>query len=117
VAKYATLEFYANDTKPELDITLDDGDTTDPQPIDLTDVANVAIKVAKNFDAADNLFVGNCEIVGDPADGHIKYQFQSGELVRGGWLGEITLIYNDYKVLTVGHFKLKVLPDLPGVDY
>lgn len=111
------VEVYANDTKPYLVITLDDGDTTNPQPIDLTDVMVVFIKVAESFDAEANHFIGECEIVGDPADGTVRYKFKAGELVRGGWIGEISLLYNDYDVQTMGHFKLKVKPDLPNNAY
>jgi len=114
MAKLAEVEVYANDTKLYLEITLDDGDTTNPQPIDLTDVMYILIKVADSFDAETNHFVGECEIVGDPADGSIRYKFLSGELERGGWVGEISLVYNDYEVQTMGHFKLKVKPDLPN---
>ena len=113
-SKLAEIEVYANDTKPYLLITLDDGATTNPQPIDLTDVMYVLIKVAENFDADANHFVGECEIVGDPIDGSIRYKFKEGELIRGGWIGEISLVYSNYDVQTMGHFKLKVKPDLPN---
>jgi hypothetical protein len=114
MANLAEVEVYANDTKPYLMITLDDGAVTDPQPVDLTDVMYVLIKVAENFDSETNKFVGECEVVGDPAEGTIRYKFKEGELTRGGWIGEISLVYNSYEVQTMGHFKLKVKPDLPN---
>jgi len=112
----ATIELYANDTKPYLEITLDDG-AADPQPIDLTDAMVVLIKVAESFDSENNLFVGECEVVGDPVDGTVRYKFNAGELQRGGWIGEISVVYNNYEVQTMGNFKLKVKPDLPNNTY
>ena len=115
MAKLPVVEFYANDTHPVLVISLDDGADV-PSPIDLSDVQAVLIKVAEDFEAESNLFIGECDIVGDPTDGDLSYQFKAGELQAGGWIGEITLLYNDYTVLTMPHFQLKVSPDLPGDD-
>lgn len=39
-------------------------------------------------------------IEGNPTGGVVYYQFQSGELVMGGLVGEIEIVFPDGKVLT-----------------
>lgn len=40
------------------------------------------------------------EIEGDPKDGIVYYQFQAGDLVMGGLVGEIEITFSDGKTLT-----------------
>jgi hypothetical protein len=115
MAQMPTVSFYANDTHPKLILVLDDGGSP-AVPLDLSLVAQVILKVSSDFAPVAALFKGLCVIEGDPTAGTVSYTFTSGQLVAGGWIGEISLKYTDNTVQTMPHFKLKVLPDLAGPD-